>query len=339
MVAETHGEDPASARSEPELFVEFAERVEDWCVVVALVGTGQEIHKGEEAGIGQWATAIKNSSHGDDWEVHGPTAFADDFAGLRYVRNSALSLDQSLRSHLAFDVHKFVASLVSLTQLEPHRVTSMNATPSVAEEPRPAYGASPVTVTAEMQVLAKRIESDGHNLRITRDLEVAKAYLVERYKEDPLARYGIVASSRDKALGSFDIRNDFQSTKRVKVGPWYGDNEDAPGQLSCRHFRECVTEFGSQGLELDAALVAWGTDFIRKDGVWDIGEARGYRGGAKVIDPAQLRANAYRVLLTRARDCSVVFVPPLPILDETYAFLCDAGFADLALFMPIAHPM
>jgi len=51
---------------------------------------------------------------------------------------------------------------------------------------------------------------------------------------------------------------------------------------------------------------------------------------AKVRDPLQLRKNAYRVLLTRARDVTVVFVPPLPILDETYSFLAASGFSALA---------
>jgi hypothetical protein len=152
----------------------------------------------------------------------------------------------------------------------------------------------------------------------------------ERYAEDPLARYGVLASSRDRDLVGFGINNDFQSTKRIKFGPWYGDDESASGGHSCRHLRDCVTEFGAQGLELDGALLAWGTDFVRKDGRWSIDRARRYvRGGAPVRDAAQLRANAYRVLLTRARDGTVVFVPPLPELDETYQYLRSCGFGEL----------
>ena len=81
------------------------------------------------------------------------------------------------------------------------------------------------------------------------------------------------------------------------------------------------------GLELYAALLAWGTDFVLKDGKWDIGNARGYkRGGPRALDPWQLRANAYRVLLTRARDATVVFVPQLPELDATFDHLGEIGF-------------
>ena len=91
-----------------------------------------------------------------------------------------------------------------------------------------------------------------------------------------------------------------------------------------------MTEFGAQGLELDAVLLAWGTDFLLDDGRWNIGNARGYaRGGPKVRDPWQLRANAYRVLLTRARDATVVFLPALPALDCTHDHLVAIGFRPL----------
>jgi hypothetical protein len=91
----------------------------------------------------------------------------------------------------------------------------------------------------------------------------------------------------------------------------------------------CVTEFGAQGLELDATLLAWGTDLLIADKEWSNAKARGYRRGAKVKDPFQLRINAYRVLLTRGRDACVVFVPPLAELDETFAYLAAAGFKPL----------
>ena len=82
---------------------------------------------------------------------------------------------------------------------------------------------------------------------------------------------------------------------------------------------------------MDAVLLAWGTDFRIVDGSWSIDRARGYRpsGHSKVRDPAALRANAYRVLLTRGRDAHVVFVPPLEELDETMKYLLDCGFRRL----------
>ena len=111
-------------------------------------------------------------------------------------------------------------------------------------------------------------------------------------------------------------------------GPWFCEGGEHP--RSCRKLAEVATEFQAQGLELDAALVAWGTDLIREGGVWSNANARGYKRGVKVRDPFQLRVNAYRVLLTRARDASVIYVPPLAALDETFAYLTECGTRKLA---------
>jgi hypothetical protein len=139
----------------------------------------------------------------------------------------------------------------------------------------------------------------------------------------------MIASSRDGILERFGVPNHFKATKRVNFGPWFGEGEDDPRGRSCRLLRDCVTEFGCQGLELDATLLAWGNDFRRQDGAWTNELARRYQRPAMIRDPLQLRRNAYRVLLTRGRDATVVFVPPAPLLDETWDHLVDAGFVPL----------
>jgi hypothetical protein len=282
-------------KSEPELFIEFANRVPEWCVVVGLVGTGQEIHEGEEAGIGQWRAAVENSIRRDEWRLHVPPSVADDFrpSSVRLDTDQALSLDEELRQHSAERLHRYVGGLLN--------------------------GDLPDALAA----WAVQMEKEGFNLRITRDLNVAQGYLRERYAENPDARFGIVASSRDKDLPQFGIDNEYMATSQLKYGPWYGDGDES--ELSCRRLTSCVTEFGAQGLELDAALLAWGTDFIRTDDRWSNANARGYRKKL-VRDPFQLRINAYRVLLTRARDAIVVFVPRLPVLDSTFDYLTASGF-------------
>jgi DUF2075 family protein len=171
------------------------------------------------------------------------------------------------------------------------------------------------------------LEDGGYHLRITRDLGIARQYLKDRYREHPDARFGLVASSKDTDLPRFGIQNDYQSTKVVSYGPWYSENET--DSRSCRHLETAVTEFGAQGLELDAVLLAWGTDFVRVENGWSNAKARGYRRGSHVRNPFQLRVNAYRVLLTRGRDATVVFAPPLPELDETFAYLSASGFRSL----------
>jgi len=288
-------------KSEPEHFIEFADRIPGWCVVIGLIGSGQEIHVGEEGGVGQWLRAIEGSRSRAAWKIHGPPALEAGFAGgeVDFLSNAVLNLDTEIRFHLARDIHRFVCGLLEGEH------------------------------AAANAMLAARLEGDGYHLRIARDLGRCKEYLRERYGEDSDARFGLVASSRDRDLEAFDVPNSYQDTKRVKFGPWYGDREGAEGGRSCRHLRACVTEFGAQGLELDAVLLAWGTDLVRRGGVWSTERARGYKRGIHVKDPFRLRVNAYRVLMTRGRDATVVFVPPLRELDETYAYLVSSGYREL----------
>jgi hypothetical protein len=291
----------SAGKSEPEHFIEFAGRIPEWCVVIGLIGSGQEIHVGEEAGLGQWRSAIEGTGDGDAWAVHLPPEVAGLFDGSRvsFEVSDTLSLDTEIRFHLASDLHRFVAGILD------------------------------GRAASDLKGFATELERQGYHLRIARDLDVAKDYLRERYVEHQEARYGLVASAKDRDLVDFGIPNDFQSTKRIQFGPWYSDPEEAYGRKSCRHLETVVTEFGAQGLELDAVLLAWGTDLQMRNGKWSNHRARGYKRDAKVRDPFQLRLNAYRVLLTRGRDATVVFVPPLEELEETFAYLQACGFQGL----------
>jgi len=297
MFANKHRVPIAEAKSEPEHFIEFAERVPEWCVVVGLIGGGQEIHKGEEGGIRQWRDAIAASPHAATWTVHTPPGVANLFQDLpnKAVVEPTLNLDRELRFHLAKHVHRFVAQVL---------------------EGNPA---------TENAVIATQLNLDGYHFRITRDFAAAREYLQNRYRDEPERRFGLIASSKDKDLKNFGVYNDFQTTKRVKFGPWYGDPEADPAGHSCRLLKDCVTEFGAQGLELDAALVAWGTDFRRLNGQWSTARAGGYLKDVPVRNPFQLRLNSYRVLLTRGREATVIFVPPMPEMDETFEYLIACG--------------
>lgn len=293
----------AAAKSEPEHFIEFAERIPEWSVVLGLVGTGQEIHIGEEAGTGQWIDAVARSPQSSQWTVHAPPNLAGLFADDAVTRRlaPALNLDQELRFHQASDLHRFVELLLSNEDTE------------------------------RVREVAQKLAGAGYHIRITRDLDAARSYMRSRYGENPNARFGLIASSRDRDLERFGVRNDFQSTKRVRSGPWYSDPEDHPDGRSCRHLRDCVTEFGAQGLELDAVLLAWGTDYEFRDGAWSVANARGYKRGTHIRDARQLRMNAYRVMLTRGRDATVVYVPPIGRLSQTFERLTECGMRRLEL--------
>jgi hypothetical protein len=282
--------------SQPSHLLEFMERVPDWCVLVALIGTGQAIHVGEEAGLPLWREALLRATR-STWTVHAPSATEAVFqdAGIPTRWHPSLSLDTELRHHLVPRVHELVELLVERD-----------------DAPRAAK-------------LAEDLHQGGHRFLLTRSLDSARAYLRSRYAEAPRARYGLIASSRCKRLEEFEVDNSFQTTKRLKVGPWY--NAPASDPLSCRALDTVVTEFQAQGLELDMALMAWGTDYRRAEGAWNSSLARRHQHA--VADPHALRRNSYRVLLTRGRDGTLIFVPPLPELDETWDWLRACGLRTL----------
>jgi hypothetical protein len=287
------------AKSEPEHFIEFAERIPDWCVVIGLIGQGQEIHVGEEAGIAQWRQAIEGSPDATSWRVFVSERVLPEFGSLpRTHFDDRLHLDGALRFHFAGSVESLAAGVV---------------------RGDPASQLAP---------LASALEREGFHLRITRDLEAARQYLRDRYVDDPDARFGLMASARDKELWRFGVANQLSPT-RFPYGAWYVEGDGDYLGRSCRALRDCVTEFGAQGLELDATLLAWGTDFIRDGGRWTNRYAKRYLNLRRVKDPFQLRMNAYRVLLTRGRDGTVVFVPPIPLMDATFEYLRDSGFRRL----------
>ena len=102
---------------------------------------------------------------------------------------------------------------------------------------------------------------------------------------------------------------------------------------------DVATEFDVQGLELDWAGVCWDANFRRINGNWSANSFVGTRWQS-IRDEARQRylANTYRVLLTRARQGMVIFVPkgdledqtrPPAYYDETYKFLRECGLSCL----------
>lgn len=174
----------------------------------------------------------------------------------------------------------------------------------------------------ELGTLANELYENSHRFLITRDLNAAKQYIRERYADAKEARYGVLASSKDKWLAEFGVDNTYQTTMRLKVGPWY--NAPPADSASCCQMETVATEFSSQGLELDCALVAWGSDLLWTDAGWSMAHSRGTQG--IVRDALSLRKNIYRVLLTRGRDGTIVYLPTDSRLDQTYRHLLDSGF-------------
>ena len=202
-----------------------------------------------------------------------------------------LNLDTEIRFHLTPKVHQFVAGLLDNLPCD------------------------------HLSVWSDDLHRCGHRFLLTRDFEAARSYLRERYADAWFARYGVVASSKDKWLPQFGIDNTFQTTKRLRVGPWY--NADPTDPQSCCQLETVATEFSSQGLELDCALLAWGSDLLWAGNDWSIQFGGNNRPPLK--DPLSVRKNVYRVLLTRGRDGTVVFVPQDARMDATAERLEGAG--------------
>jgi hypothetical protein len=294
-VAKVHG-GPVK-KSEPEYLIEFCDRIPEWCVLVALIGNGQAIHVGEEGGIDLWRQAISGSKHASEWTFHAAPPFAETLRGSPTSGrwHPVLNLDTEIRFHLTPKVHRFVAGLL---------------------DGEPAD---------DLRILADELHAGGHRFLVTRDLEAAKSYVRERYADARFARYGLLASSKDKWLPAFGVDNTFQTTKRLRVGPWY--NADPHDPRSCCQLDTVATEFSSQGLELDCALLAWGSDLLWTTDGWSISYSGGNRPPLK--DPMAVRKNVYRVLLTRGRDGTVVYLPDDRRFSQTLERLLGAGFVTL----------
>lgn len=291
--------------SEPELFIRICDRMPDWGVMIGLIGGGQEIHLGEEEGLIQWKNAISGSDF--EWIIHCPEELSDIFDGKqnKTIYNSNLNLSSEIRFHLIDQFYEYIELI-----LEGNK---QNIAKKLSKE----------------LIQPSGNEFDGIKLYITRNLDVAKNYLTLRYEDSPLAKYGIIASSRDKSLPSFGIDNSFQATRNLKRGPWFTESKEH--SLSSTQFKQVATEFDCQGLELDMSLLAWGSDLIIENNKWTNLYASRYspRGSVQPKDPFQMRLNAYRVLLTRGRDGVIIFVPENELLDNTYNYFIDCGFEKL----------
>jgi DUF2075 family protein len=285
--------------SEPDLLIQVGERLPGWSVLVGLVGDGQEIHAGEEAGIAQWREATSRPNASERWRVHCPPRLGGSFAGLDVTEHAALDLTVTLRSRRADRLHQWVAALL---------------------EGRLAAAARQ----------ALNIRAEAFPLYLTRDLEDAKSYARDRYETEPDARFGLLASSRTQSfLPKFGVDSSWPATKRVKLARWY--NEALGHPLSCCALEDVVTEFGCQGLELDLPIVCWGNDMVWDGRDWIV---RPVRARYPLKDNDQLRRNAYRVLLTRGRDGLVVYLPPDEQLDLTEHALLAAGVWPLPVALP-----
>jgi hypothetical protein len=277
---------PDFAQSEPEFLLSVMDRHPDWCTVVCLVGEGQEINRGE-AGIGAWIAALGQGSL-RNWTVHAPPQLVSPGSALPpdlrwLLEQRAGRLDPAL--HLAVSVRSFRAETVS------------------------AYVAALLSDSADT-ALAVLPTADRFPILRTRSLAQARHWLRSHSRAGE--RTGLLASSNAIRLKPEGLH----VKAKVDVASWF---LNSGADIRASHaLEDAATEFDVQGLELDWTGVAWDLNLMRGPDGWLPRRFRGTQWEA-VNDPDK-RAyvlNSYRVLLTRARQGMVIFVPPGDADDPT----------------------
>jgi hypothetical protein len=279
---------PDFNQSEPEFLISCIDRHPDWGVIVCLVGGGQEINTGE-AGIGEWIEALNRSF--PDWHIHISNRLTDSeySAGtfLEKIKNRP-NVTYSDDLHLSVSMRSFRAENVSLLIKQ---ILDLDA-----EGARETFG----------QLSAK------YPIVITRDLARAKKWLKQNARGSE--RYGIVVSSSAERLRPHAIH---VKTPMDPVHWFLAGKEDV---RSSYYLEDVATEFSIQGLELDWACVTWDADFRYGLPHWSHYSFCGEKWNrVRKVERQNYLKNAYRVLLTRARQGMVIVVPPGDAEDHTRA--------------------
>ena len=295
-------------RSEPEIMLNIMDRHQGWSVIVALVGGGQEINTGE-AGLSEWGRALAEGYR--HWNVlvsphavsgspvgHVDLLFDKQSNEFEVREDSALHLEVSIRSYKAQAVSDFVTHLL---------------TPDFEN--------------------ARSVLSSCTNFPIvmTRDFGEARKWLRSRQRGS--RRIGLIASSGGRRLRAhgLDVRSE------LDVENWF---LNASSDVRSSYYLETpATEFGIQGLELDWTGVCWDTDLVPAKGEWQI---RAFKGthwqNVRDATRRQYVLNKYRVLLTRAREGMVIWVPrgdpsdetrPAPYYDSIAGHLLSCGVSEI----------
>jgi len=144
---------------------------------------------------------------------------------------------------------------------------------------------------------------ESYPIRITRNLDAAKSWVRSRARGSE--RYGLLASAGARRLKPLGV---YPSSVRGNECEWFLNG--ASDVRSSFYLEDAATEFEVQGLELDWSVVCWDGDLLRNGDGWDCRAFKGTKWQQiRSETDQQYKVNAYRVLLTRARQGMVIFVP------------------------------
>lgn len=284
-------------QSEPEFLIKIMNRHKDWCVIICLIGEGQEIYQGE-AGIEEWFKALENKF--TDWDIYSP-----------YIINNIPIINDCIK--IRADLHLNV----SLRSFRSEKLSDF------------IYNVIENKTEKSKQIYKKLIKK--YPIYITRNISNAKKFIKDKAMGSE--RIGIISHSnalRLKAEGIF-VKSE------IDVVNWFlNPSKDI---RSSNALEDAATEFDIQGLELDFAIVAWDANLIYENDNWVYRKFSGTKW-SNIKNPIQQKylLNAYRVLLTRARQGMVIFIPEGSDDDKTrlknfyngvYNYLKTCGINDL----------
>lgn len=293
--------------SEPEFLIDVMDRHKDWAVIICLVGGGQEINTGE-AGLSEWFDALATKF--PQWEIY----VSDKITDSEYVQNKPLIERLStLNHHIVTTLHL----AVSLRSFRSEKVAG--------------FVKALLDADSRCAQMLYTETSKNYPIFLTRNLQKAKEWVRSRAKGTE--RYGLIASSGAKRLRSCGI----WVQSKIDAKHWFLD--DKYDVRSSYALEEVATEFDIQGLEVDWSIVAWDADlrFVEDHFEYFKFIGAGWQRVNKVENQQYLK-NTYRVLLTRARQGVIIFVPEgdehdetrhNAFYDETYNYLKKLGLNEL----------
>jgi len=293
--------------SEPEYLISVMDRHEDWCTIICLIGGGQEINTGE-AGVSEWLSSLKNNY--PHWDIHYSNLISTD---ENYLADTELRdwlqtvATEKHDLHLSVSVRSFRSDKTSELMHEILEAKNENANKLLNEI------------------------KNAFPIYLTRDLATAKKWL--RGKAKGSERIGLVASSGGRRLRplGIDVKNE------IFAPNWFLNNSD--DVRSSNYLEEIATEFDIQGLEIDWVCLAWDINYYFKNEKWNCQYFSGtkWQNIHNKNDKTYLQ-NAYRVLLTRARQGLIIFIPngddldhtrPRELYDATFNYLQSCGIPTL----------
>ena len=293
--------------SEPEYLISVMDRHKDWCTIICLIGGGQEINTGE-AGVSEWLSSLKNNY--PNWDIHYSNLISTD---ENYLSNKELRdwlqivATEKHELHLSVSVRSFRSERISELM---HEILEAN--------------------NSTVNNLFNEVKN-VFPIYLTRDLATAKNWL--RSKAKGSERIGLVASSGGRRLRplGIDVKNE------ISAPNWFLNNSD--DIRSSNYLEEIATEFDIQGLEIDWVCLAWDINYYFKNGKWNCQYFSGtkWQNIHNENDKTYLQ-NAYRVLLTRARQGLIIFIPngdeldhtrPKALYDTTFNYFKSCGIPTL----------